>query len=170
MRDDLHDALESGDAPRLEVLIDAGDLSADELNEALTRSVAAGNAELVRLFLKAGANPNVSSSDGVVGPAILSAVEGADPEIIELIFSQGGDPNLDLGGGSTPIFVLIEAFDLILPKPGINAMRRLIKWGARVDVRDPQELTPVQFAERLELTELIPCREEPPATSGKTNI
>lgn len=56
-----------------------------------------GNAEVVTVLLKAGANPNSKNEDELT--ALMYAAQNGDEEVVKVMLKAGADPNL---AGSNP--------------------------------------------------------------------
>lgn len=70
------------------------------LHSAVATDAAACDAEIVRLLVGAGANPNARSAAGNT-PLHTTAFTG-DRECLELLLAHGGDPTIKNGQGKTP--------------------------------------------------------------------
>lgn len=73
------------------------------LHSAVATDAGAATAEIVRLLLEAGADPNAKSHEG--GTPLHSAAFTGDLEIAELLLAYGADPNATDPKGLTPLDV-----------------------------------------------------------------
>jgi ankyrin repeat protein len=71
------------------------------LHSAVATDAGAATAEIVRLLLEAGADPNAKSREG--GTPLHSAAFTGDLEIAELLLAYGADPNATDPKGLTPL-------------------------------------------------------------------
>ena len=71
------------------------------LHSAVATDAGEATAEIVRLLLEAGADPNTKSNEG--GTPLHSAAYTGDLEIAELLLAYGADPNATGPKGQTPL-------------------------------------------------------------------
>lgn len=93
----------------VEILIKAGaNVSAvSSENTTALSSAAAGDAELVKLLLQAGADPNQRSRSQ--WPALIMASSSGNSSIIDLLIQSGADVNLGNWHGFTPLHAAVQA-------------------------------------------------------------
>jgi cytohesin len=116
----------------------------------LSNAAHAGDAEMVRFLLSAGARPEAGEVS-----ALHNAASSGDPEMVRLLLDAGADVNRTGYLGRTP---LIEAQHLRDADAAIETARLLIRAGADVNRADQEGSTPLHFAARLrqvQLAELI---------------
>jgi len=93
-------------------------------NDLLGGAIGAGSLEILRMLLKAGANPNSISGSG--DPAIFEAVRGTSraPEFLDALLNAGTDPRIKhRAGGDVFAFVgsdLASHHEAVFRRHGIN--------------------------------------------------
>lgn len=129
---DLIDSLKRGDRAAVRAALaatPAADVNAQAADgtTALHYAVNAGDLELTRLLLQAGARVNVVSRYGV-SPIALAAGKGK-PRIVEWLLEAGANPDAANADGQTALMTAARSGD-------VATARALIEWGAEVDARE----------------------------------
>lgn len=88
----------------------------------------AHNAEIIRILLESGADPNVTGKEG---SPLLCAVRREDTASVKLLLESGADPNATDEDGRTPLMFVSEA----------KSVRTFKKFGANFSARDKQGKT-----------------------------
>lgn len=83
----------------LSVGADAGAVAAHSLVTPLIRASEGGHADVARLLLARGADPNAQDASGRT--ALTAAVEYGDPELVRVLLQAGADPERKDGEGRT---------------------------------------------------------------------
>lgn len=123
-----------------------GDMSPDGFTP-LCMAAAFGHAELVRLLLAAGGDPNRrSESLGQVAP-IQSAVFGRSIDAVRALLEAGADATVAQEGGYTALHAAAQHGD----EPCVGL---LLEFGARKDVHDVRGKTPADHADDAGYPEL----------------
>ncbi len=137
----------------LQFLLEAGhhpDTLKDEECSALEYSVRAGAADLIKLMLDHGANPNIPNAKG--DPPLLSIIKQDNVELLKLFLKHGADANIKIAGwkslrepGHGDPFAkttgkweevpgsLLECVKTKEPKLGLEIIRLLLDAGAKAD-------------------------------------
>jgi tetratricopeptide (TPR) repeat protein len=116
----------------------------------IVRSSVSGNVEVVQSLLKAGANPNSNTNDGLPILFFLSAMVAMKAqsensiaqkyeEIIKVLLQAGASPNAAGPGGFTPLHIAGEIGNLSL-------IMSLLEHGADPQVRNIEQQTPADVA------------------------
>jgi ankyrin repeat protein len=87
-----------------------------------------GDADLVALLLRAGANPRVVTRVGAITPLSLACINGDGP-IISALLKAGADPNMATATGATPLMTAAAS-------GSVPAVLALIEHGAQVNARE----------------------------------
>ncbi len=163
------------------ILLDAGkgDLSGEDLNLLLMLAANAGQPDLARLAVEAGARPTAPSSDGLM--PLEMAIMGGSVEVVQMLVDNGASitrpfitpnaPLLFLGAfknGDMLDFLIGHGFDVRGPDAGgetalhyaaqngrIDAARRLIERGAEVNAQDNFGEAPLHYAVEAGHIEMI---------------
>jgi uncharacterized protein len=141
----LADAAMRGDQTTVQSLlkqkVDVNEAQADG-NTALHWAAYRDDAEMARLLIQSGANPNVKTRLGDVTPLQLAATNGSTA-IVELLLKAGAAVNAANGNGTTPLMFAAAA-------GRIDAIRILLDSGADVNSRDANHgQTAAMFAAAL---------------------
>lgn len=136
----LHKAVQHSRLLVVRALLNAGasaDCKYNDESTPLFFAAANGDEKMIRCLLKAGAGINERY---YWNPTPLHLAVGSDRyPAIELLLAAGSDPNASDNYGDTPIFsARSEA-----------AVKMLITWGGRVDVRNKRNQTPLHDAIRF---------------------
>ena len=113
----------------------------DEFHLPLVAACLLGRADLARVLLDAGADPNCISGDGetplkaAVGAAEKLA-EAFDPALLDLLLDAGADPNAGL----------IPALHLAAAGGRRAVAEQMLRRGADVNLADMEEATPLHWA------------------------
>ena len=121
----IHTAAASGDAERVQALIDAD----QQLVQApdghgrspLYRAAASSSREVVALLLERGADPNWPDDPGAPrGAALHTASRAGDVALVELLLAHGADPNatIDSAGSATYAAATPELRGLLIAHGG----------------------------------------------------
>ena len=114
--------------------------------EALREAARYGHAEIVKLFLDAGADPEDADYGGL--PVSYFGVEHAS--VLKVLFDAGADPRVVMSfqgnGRGLPegLTLLHEAAE----RGAVESVRLLLARGVSVDVKTPQGVTPLHVAAR----------------------
>jgi ankyrin repeat protein len=132
-------AIETDDAQLLVRAVRAGDLVAARAvldrvpagevpsgdRAALIAAVNGRHAEIVRMLLEAGVDPNHRCDEGVA--AFFYAVGSGSPELIRVFLEHGIDPDAPNDDGYRPLYLAVDW-------GAVGAIRPLIEGGASVDL------------------------------------
>ncbi len=102
------------------------------------------DAEVVKLLLGKGADPNLSANDGVL--PLHWAAQAGSADIVELLLKKGADPNIPTGNGLTPLKIASNSLEIVSEDINKN------------DLTLPETLQ--KNDELLELSEIILLIEE----------
>jgi ankyrin repeat protein len=118
---------------------------------ALMRAAKNGDAASIRLLLEHGANPNAQQKNGTTALMLASglgrgtgaftkdyASEAELLEAVKLLVAAGADVNAVNDAGDTPVHYGAQASD--------DIVRFLAEKGAKLDVKDKKDRTPVEMA------------------------
>lgn len=94
------------------------------LNAQLLDAVVAGDLELVRNLVRAGADPDARGETGL--PALCDACEFDHPAAIQLLLDLGADVNASMHDGWTPLHHAIDAEGDFRSQAGTACDMRLI--------------------------------------------
>lgn len=122
---DIFDAIDRADAGRVWSLTHQGGATLTLIDEAtgltpLGLAAEAGQSEIVRTLLEAGAKPDHGGSTTPLDLAVASR----DHDLVEILLQAGADIELALEGGHTPLMTAAETGDVML-------IKRLLRAGAR---------------------------------------
>ena len=102
--------------------------------------------EMVELLLKAGADVNSFSEEGI-GLTPLQFVTGDfmqddSPELVELLLKSGADPNLTKEIDQHPLFEAIKSAH-------VESVKLLLAHGASTDLKNSMDQTPIDHVDYL---------------------
>ncbi|MFI5380869.1 MAG: ankyrin repeat domain-containing protein [Tepidisphaerales bacterium] len=173
-------AAERGQVEMVKALLAHGATVSVSGRRALVTAATGTDAEIVRILLVAGVNPNVSDNSGI--PMLVRASHSASSEIVEMLLRAGAKPNL---ASTAPAATAAEADNRAGEKhdpAGITAlmaaasrgdtriMRLLLEAGADVNQADTDGGTPLMYAaaaNRVEAVRLLVAAGADPAAHGK---
>ncbi|KAJ7243260.1 ankyrin repeat-containing domain protein [Mycena rebaudengoi] len=123
-----------------------------------------GFADLVRLLLDRGADPNIHG--GYFGTALCAAAAREHPAIVELLLNRGANPNIQGGEDGRALQVASKA-------QGAKIVKLLLKHGADPNIQDSdgRYRTALQVAAsngRIETVQLLLARGADPNIQGGT--
>lgn len=106
------------------------------------------DAEIIRLLLERGANPNIEG----FGTALTDAIRFQQPQLASILLANGADPNLAAFDG-VPLKVAVRA-------KSAESVRLLLEAGADPDIQDDKGAPPLMWAvtadyENLEIVRLL---------------
>jgi ankyrin repeat protein len=135
----LADAAQSGDVRIVEALLRAGaKLDApNAYGTALTMAAYAGSAQVMKLLLARGANPNPSRPDGIT--VLMYAALNGDPEIVSELLRRKVDVNAKDNDGATALIYAAR-------NGHVEVGRVLLSNGAAVDTADNHRWTALMNA------------------------
>ncbi|MEZ0262636.1 MAG: ankyrin repeat domain-containing protein [Alphaproteobacteria bacterium] len=116
--------------------------------------VAIGSRDIkaVEALLDKGANPNLVAAAS--GPAIKEAARIGNPDMVKLVHKRGGDVNgRDSVGGTALHASISECYDFNL-KDQLAVVEYLLDNGARTDLKNSCDMTPLEWARQLQRPEL----------------
>ena len=131
---------EEDEAAVRNLLASGADINALDKNvdtTALAAAVSNGKAELVRLLVYAGADPNVRNSSRQT--ALMNLDDDATAEIVNLLVTAGAKVNVRDEEGNS-------ALHTAAAESGSEVVRALVEAGARVDARNKEWKTPLMAA------------------------
>lgn len=103
-------------------------------------AICASSTNIMRILLKAGANPNPSVLNGTIEPLIVTAARGGRaPKMLELLLDYGADINASSSHRTNPLLIAAEYGNLKL-------VEFLVKRGANLDCADNDGDTPLILA------------------------
>jgi ankyrin repeat protein len=121
----LGEAVRAGDLAGAQAALDQGaDPNATYSTSPLIVAAAGGNAEMVRLLLQRGADPNLDSEQG--SPVLFRAAQYGHSEVVSLLLEAGADPNAT-ARGKTPLMAGAQNPEIV---------RKLLVAGADPDLSD----------------------------------
>lgn len=101
----------------------------------------------VETLLDKGADPNLVTHFS--GPAIKEAARTADIDIVKLVHSRGADLNgTDTAGGTALHAAVSDTYGFNAQKK-LEILQYLLDNGARTDLRNSCDMTPLEWARRL---------------------
>jgi len=107
--------------------------------EFLVMSAVTGDLDALKLFVEAGYSVDSKSNDG--SPAIVSAAMFNHPEVVLYLIKAGADVNAVDGVNTTALMRIADKCD------ATDAVKALLKAGARTDVKAAGGATALQLAE-----------------------
>lgn len=110
---ELREAIYSGETALLKPAVAAGAISKRDLSKLLADAALANRVELVRLFLEAGADANVTVSNPDEGqrgltPLMLAVDAPEKIEIVRLLLQHGANPHLATNKGNTALYDAVD--------------------------------------------------------------
>ncbi len=115
-------------------------------------AVRAGNMDVVRIFLEAGASPAATSISGE--SALHVSVHEGREEICRMLLAAGADAGAENSDGDAPLHIAVAG------KNRKTIIRTLLKHGAKAYHRNGKGLTPIRIAEKNGNHQYIPLLEE----------
>ena len=106
----------------------------------LHRAAAAGQVDVVNLFLRCGADPDLKSSEG--DTPLYLAIKNEQRATAECLLAAGADPNARNSGRNTPLHLVAT-----IPNPDLA--RLLLAHGANHTVRNDRWMYPILLAVKL---------------------
>ena len=106
--------------------VDVNEREADG-STALAWAAIRGNADVARLLLKAGADPDLANAFGI-GPLSLAIENGAE-SLVGLLLEHGADPNVARESGETPLMTAAR-------RGQVEVIELLLEHGADVNARE----------------------------------
>jgi hypothetical protein len=106
--------------------------------EFLVMSAVEGKLDAVKLFIKAGYSPDTKSQGS---PAIVSAAMFNQPDVVDYLIEAGADVNATDDVNTTALMRIAEKCD------ATASVRKLLKAGAKTDVKSAGGSTAAQLAE-----------------------
>jgi ankyrin repeat protein len=135
---ELRKAVERADIKRVQFLLDMGVGVEKELRVAITK----GNAELVGLLLKEGADVNVLRSETSEGTALQETILKGDIELTKRLLKAGANVN------APGTWKNGTALEIAIKKENATAVQLLLQAGAEVNI--PRARNPLQLAAALQ--------------------
>jgi ankyrin repeat protein len=139
----LHDAVQAGNLPMVELLLDSGayidaeDSSGYTPLHALCFRRGLERYQIANLLVLKGASTNAKTK---IGWTVLhSAAMSGKRDVIKLLVDHGADPNAKTTSGTTPLHVAVQ-------ERSAGAAAELVKAGADVLAVDSIQVTPVDYA------------------------
>jgi len=143
-----------GHLPMVEHLLSTLHVSpeaAPDGSSALMRAVHAGESEVVRVLIEAGANPNRADSQGIT--PLMVASQRNDPELVQRLLAAGARPNSANSTGMTALHFAASS-----DAPAVVSM--LLDAGADLQICSIRDITPLDLALLTESTRaVIPLME-----------
>jgi len=106
-----------------------------------------GDSDIVRILLEEGAMVDAVETSTGYTPLHYAAGQGHS-DLCELLIRFGADPDALTGNQDSPLHLAIE-------KGRAGVVGVLLKYHARLDIKNKFGLTPMQQAERLEYREIV---------------
>lgn len=131
------------------LLTQGGDINARNSHGQTLLHLAAnqGNSDVVRLLLEQGALVDVVENISGYTPLHCAAGHG-NADLCELLIRYGADPDALTGKLDSALHLAIQK-----RRPGVVGV--LLKYRARLDIRNKDGMTPLQLAEHLENREIV---------------
>ncbi len=105
-----------------------------------------GKIEAIKLFLKAGFNPNMSNTK--MNYAIIAAANRDSVDIIELLIKSGANVNVRDSKGYTPLLKAVY-------RKNIRSVKVLVKNGADINIKNQEDVSPLLYANQNNNDELL---------------
>jgi uncharacterized protein len=140
----LHVAARRGDLDVTKELVNAGAAvnMPDGLDQTpLMHAAQFGRTDVMALLLKNGADPAFSMTEGTT--ALMFAARNGPLESAQLLLDNGADVNQTDESGDTALFFAIHMED---ESDACGMMRLLLERGARLDMRNADGFTVIEFA------------------------
>jgi ankyrin repeat protein len=137
----LMGAAEGGHVDACRLLLDAGakvNIRNANGSTALAHAAAPGHEAVVRMLLEAGAKVDTPDQQGRT--ALLVAAYGGHAEVVQALLDAGADPNHKDSGNHTSVLTWAAS------QRNHEVVRRLVKAGAKLEIRDKFGNTPLTTA------------------------
>lgn len=110
---ELREAIYSGATTIIKSLVAAGTISKRDMSKLLADAALSKRAEIVRLFLEAGADPNVTCANPDEGqrgltPLMLAVDVPEKIEIVRLLLQHGANPHVTTNKGNTALYDAVD--------------------------------------------------------------
>jgi ankyrin repeat protein len=130
------------------LITQGGDINAGNDNSQTPLHLAAdqGNSNVVRLLLEQGASVDVVEKTAGYTPLHYAAAHGY-ADLCEMLIRFGSDPDMLTGNLDSPLHLAIE-------KGRVGVVAVLLKYHARLDIKNRNGMTPMQQAEHLQNREI----------------
>lgn len=120
-----------------------------EGNTGLMLAVKAGDVDLVKSFVKAGANVNAANHKGYT--SLVFAIEEKNPAMVKTLIQLKADVNASVGTPHKTTPLILAAFD----QTNVETVKLLIKAKANLNARDTGGNTALMLAAHIGKTEIV---------------
>lgn len=121
------------------------------MSNLLASAAAAGDVEICRILIEAGADLDAPSGLGVRTTALHRALLSNNAECVRMLLEAGADPNLEIDG-KTPLHIACSWYNF----NSLDTVRLLLQFGAHVNPpQDCARLTPLQLAVQTGKPDLV---------------
>lgn len=133
-------------SPVLFYAFDHGELNAGYLTQPrlLDLAIRRGHHQDVGYLLQLGANPNLNTHFS--GPAVNEAVRTGDLKMLDIVVKGGGDVNATNKAGAMSLHEAVSLHDKTV---SLQMIDYLLDKGARLDGKNSLDMTPLQWARKL---------------------